>query len=271
MIVDGVKTNNIPASDRGLLYGDGLFETLAVREGRPCLWNAHMDRLAKGCERLGFPFPDPAHLFEEALLAIGDRRRGVLKIIVTRGTGGRGYRPPEAPHTRRIIELHPWPDSPPEWRQEGVRLRLCSTRLGINPDLAGIKHLNRLEQVMARAEWDDPAVAEGLMRDTAGHVVEGTSTNLFLVEDDGLVTPDLSSCGVAGVMRAVVTEVAGELGIALRQRPVTLKDTQNARALFLTNALIGIWPVRTFEQIAFDIDAIPASLRNRVQNRAYAP
>jgi len=241
-LINGQRTDSIPITDRGLLYGDGLFETVAVQEGIPRLWAGHMHRLQEGCRRLQLSFPDPEQLRAEVKLATGIATSAVAKIMITRGHGTRGYRAdPAANHTRIVIGL-PWPEMPATAPQGGVTVRWCDTRLARQPHLAGLKHLNRLEQVLARSEWQDD-YAEGLMRDTEGWVIEGTMSNLFLVHRTALLTPDLSQCGVAGVVRAAVLEYAERLDIPVSVGPVTTAMVEEADSLFLTNSLIGLWPV----------------------------
>jgi 4-amino-4-deoxychorismate lyase len=251
MLIDGKDSDQIAADDRGLLYGDGLFETFAVHSGEPQLWTQHMARLVRGCVRLGIEPPSVDLLQAEARALCAGSARAVLKIIVTRGSGGRGYRPPAPALPRRILSLHPWPDHPAHWPQQGVSVRLCDTPLGTNPRLAGLKHLNRLEQVLARAEWDDPDIAEGLMLDAAGGLVEGTMSNLFLVREGRLRTPALERCGVAGVMRARVLELAAQDGIACEVSDLGLADLQAADEVFVCNSIIGIWPVRRVQSMEF--------------------
>jgi 4-amino-4-deoxychorismate lyase len=242
-LVDGEPRDGVPLADRGLHYGDGLFETIAVIAGRPCLWDRHVERLAAGCRRLRLPVPDPALLRGEAQRLAAGHSLAVLKILVTRGDGGRGYRPPRPAAARRVLLLSPWRDNPPSWREEGVRVRWCDTRLGIQPALAGLKHLNRLEQVLARGEWDDPDIPEGLMLDAQGGVVEGTQSNLFVWRGGRLLTPALDRCGVAGVVRGLGLEVASALGIPAAEERLTVGDVEHASALYLTSSLIGVWRV----------------------------
>ena len=181
VLVNGVAVDTVSARDRGFQYGDGLFETIAVSRGTPLLWERHAQRLLAGAVRLDMPPPETALLRAETDRLCRGVERGVLKIIFTRGISGRGYRPDASTSTTRALSLSPWPDYPPSWSGEGVVVRLCQTRLASQPRLAGLKHLNRLEQVLARAEWDDE-YAEGLMQDESGNIVEGTMTNIFLVE-----------------------------------------------------------------------------------------
>lgn len=245
ILVNGSDQSGVDPGDRGLSYGDGLFETLAVSAGQALEWEAHLERLGRGCARLGIPPPDPSVLAEEATRIIPADGRGVLKIILTRGSGGRGYRPPSEPLPTRILALYPWPDYAPACYREGVAVRLCETRLGRNPALAGLKHLNRLEQVLARSEWADEDIAEGLMLDEQGQVIEGTMSNLFVLSEGRLHTPALEQCGVAGIVRARVLEVAASLGIETRVAPLRLEQVLQAQEAFLSNSLIGIWPIRT--------------------------
>lgn len=271
MRINGKPEYSINAADRGLQYGDGLFETIAAIGGKPCLWERHLRRLRSGCRRLGIECPSPDRILSECLKEIAGRERGVLKLLLTRGAGGRGYRPPAATEPTCIVACHAWPDYPSRWWRDGIRLRFCSTPLGENPVLAGIKHLNRLEQVLAQAEWNDPEIAEGLMLDTGGRVVEGTMSNLFLIRDETLLTPDLSRCGVAGVMQGLVLDLAREQGICVQERVIVPADLDTADALFVTNSLIGLWPVQELEGRRYGVDAIPAPLRHAVEQFAWEP
>jgi 4-amino-4-deoxychorismate lyase len=270
-LIDGVPADAIPVADRGLQYGDGLFETIAVVNGDPCLWGRHLARLRAGCARLAIPPPPDDQLTTEALRLTRGIDRAVLKVIVTRGDGGRGYRPAVTPKPRRILGLGPWPSHPDAWATQGVRVRYCRTRLSHQPLLAGLKHLNRLEQVLARAEWDDPAVPEGLMLDSDGLVVEGTQSNVFAVAGGRLLTPLLDQCGVAGVVRDLVLAQARALGLAVVEAALEPALIEAADALFLTSSLIGIWPVRELAGVSFDPDRVPPTLRAAVLAAAIRP
>ena len=242
-LVNGEPGELIPVSDRGLLYGDGVFETIVVREGCPQHWQRHMNRLQAGCTRLGIQPFESAQLAAEADSIIKGADTGVLKLIVTRGSAGRGYRVAETTVSTRIMQLHPWPEYPAENAEQGVKTKLCEIRLGQNPFLAGIKHLNRLEQVLARQEWIDDDIREGLLMDADGNLVEGTMSNLFIISDGVLMTPDLSRCGVAGIMRTIILELAEQQGLDTRITPISRQALLQADEVFLSNSLIGIWPV----------------------------
>jgi 4-amino-4-deoxychorismate lyase len=240
-LVNGVESTAISVDDRGLQYGDGLFETMSAQDGRVRNFARHMERLAEGGRRLGLPVPDASLIAAECERALAGLGAGSVKLIVTRGPGPRSYRPPLEPAvTRIVVSSAPKPRTDPD---DGIVVRLCDTPLGLNPRLAGIKHLNRLEQVLACAEWNDPGVAEGLMSAVDGRIVCATAANVFLVRERRLLTPAIRDCGVAGVMRGVVLAVARELGIDTVLGDVRPEDLATADEVFLTNAITGVRPV----------------------------
>ncbi len=243
MLIDGRPGVAVSVQDRGLHYGDGLFETIPVHAGEARHFDRHLDRLRLGCRRLGIACPEAALLEADRDALSAGVDRAVLKLIVTRGAGGRGYRPPGRSAPTRIFARYPWPAYPPALYRTGIVVRVCTLRLSQNPALAGIKHLNRLEQVLARREWADPGIQEGLMLDGEDHVIEGTMTNLFMVREGRLVTPDLSLCGVLGIMRGLVIEAAARAGTATEIRVVGLQELSGAEGAFLCNSLVGIWPI----------------------------
>lgn len=251
VLVNGEMQDRLSSLDRGLLYGDGVFETLAVSGGQPRFWRRHMRRLQEGCQRLDIRPPDTDRLRAEALRLIPGTEACAFKLIITRGRGGRGYAVPAATQPTRILQLWPLPAQAATGADSGMAVRFCRQRLGTNPALAGIKHLNRLEQVLARREWGDPAIHEGLLRDLSGNVIEGTMSNLFVFDGTTLLTPDLTRCGVAGIMRSVVIELAGQLGVETAIGELQPGDLAAADELFLTNSLIGIRPVVRLEQTAY--------------------
>lgn len=269
MLINGTPGSTLSALDRGIQYGDGLFETIAVVDGRLCQWQRHIRRLQRGCEVLNIEFPDEEQLLAEAGREINGGSRLVLKIILTRGSGGRGYRPPTEQTPTRLVYSTEWPEYPDHFAQLGIRARICNMRLSRNTTLAGLKTLNRLEQVLARAEWDDPEIAEGLMLDDEGFVIEGTMSNLFLIRDERIITPDLGRCGVAGIMRELVIEQAADLGLRLSCQAVSKRELMSADAIFLCNSLIGIWPVCELEGERYETGAIPPSLVDSVMRHGY--
>jgi 4-amino-4-deoxychorismate lyase len=241
--IDGRRTPSLDCRDRGLQYGDGLFETMRVRGGAVRLLEFHLERLATGCGRLRITPPSSRLLRREIRAAAASCDSGILKLIVTRGIGSRGYRPLGTERSTRILSLQrlargvePGPAGP-------VRVRLCRTRLGSNPVLAGIKSLNRLESVIARMEWADPKVWDGLMQDGDGRVVCGTMSNLFLCTGSKLKTPLLDRCGVAGVMRRWIMEQADQLQLRVEERRIHMDDLAGADEVLLSNAVAGVVPV----------------------------
>jgi 4-amino-4-deoxychorismate lyase len=245
--VDGEAGSGVPADDRGLGYGDGLFETMRVLDGAVPLLERHLARLFAGCARLRIEGLDRAALRRELAAACADRADGVIKLVITRGSGARGYRIPTGASPRRIISRHPRTEWPASFAQEGIRARTCSTRLGLGGPLAGLKHLNRLEQVLARSEWQDEDIVEGLMLDAEGCVVAGTMTNLFLVNAGVLQTPSLDRCGVAGVARGLLMERAAALDLRVEERRIAPAALSAAEALFVCNSVVGIWPLRELD------------------------
>lgn len=270
-LINGKASEVISCSDRGLSYGDGLFETIAVRNGKPLQWQQHWRRLQQSCERMLLPLQDESLWLGEVNSLCEDENEGVIKLILTRGPGQRGYRLPDSPDMTRVVAFSAKPDYPSSFWIEGVKLHLCDIRLGKNPHLAGMKHLNRLEHVLARAEWQDEKVVEGLLLDSDGHVTEGVMSNVFWVKDEQLYTPDLSQCGVTGVMRETVMQLAEQLDIPLNWGHYILRDVYRADELFLTNSLVGIWPVRALGGTRFDTkdESIPLTrkLQQALQQR----
>jgi 4-amino-4-deoxychorismate lyase len=258
--IDGQPADSLPVTDRGLAYGDGLFETIAVRGGRPLLLDRHLQRLALGCNRLAIA-ADPALIHRELLAFAAQLGDGVMKLIVTRGDSLRGYAPALGAPPRRLLQGSPAAAYPPTHAEQGVQLFPCQTRLAEQPLLAGLKHLNRLEQVLARSEWQDSAYAEGLMRDTSGRIIEGVYSNLFLVKDAVLLTADLSRCGVAGVMRAELLAQAQTLGVATEVRDLQMADLEQADEVFLCNSVYGVWPVRSFAQLNWSVAPLTRKLQ----------
>lgn len=243
----------VAADDRGLAYGDGLFETTVLRDGAVRFLASHLARLQEGCRRLRIPYPGDESLTSDIRNLAGTEREGVIKIIVTRGSGGRGYRPAENARAIRIVSLHPLPAMPDS---AGIAARWCETRLSRNPALAGMKHLNRLEQVLAQLEWNDADTGEGLMLDTEGELVCATASNVFLGRHEALFTPDLRYCGVRGVMRGEVLRAATHLGIGVSEEPLWPRDLEDATEVFVTNAVRGIRPVLALEGLRWEAGSL---------------
>src|ERR1700678_4714436 len=248
MWVNGRESTSVDARDRGLQYGDGVFETMRVRRGRIRLLEYHLERLEAGCGRLEIAGPSLAVLRRELARIAALRGEGVLKLTVTRGSGRRGYRPTGRERCTRIVALHGFPKAAAHGAAAPSRVRLCETPLGLNPRLAGLKTLNRLESVLARAEWSDERIWEGLMRDVDGNIVCGTISNLFLRRASTLMTPVLDRCGVAGVMRRWILEAARELRLKPVERRLRWQDLSTAEEAFMSNAVVGVRSVAVIER-----------------------
>ena len=261
MLVNGDCREHIEISDRGFQYGDGLFETIAVTNGQPVFLDRHLDRLNAGCHRLDIPFPGAELLALEARNLSQHSSKAVLKLIITRGSGGRGYRQPDAIQPTRVLSLYSFPDYPDTYKEQGITARFCDTRLGLNPGLAGIKHLNRLEQIMARAEWTNPDIQEGIMLDMNEHVIEGTMTNLFYVKNETLYTSSLMLAGVAGIIRGIIMAMASEHGLSWIEHTFTKDELLSADEVFVCNSIVGIWPVKHIATTYFPVGVITRQLQ----------
>ena len=270
MLVNGNQGNLISIRDRGLLYGDGVFRTLRALHGKAQHWPLHYQKLQHDCSALDIACPDIALLSAELEGLLMQHPDGVVKLIVTRGQAthrqkARGYAPPEQVMATHIWDISPWTDYPADRATLGIKARMCQLRMSQQPRLAGIKHLNRLENVLAAAEWSsteshDADVAEGLLMDAEGNVIEGTRSNLFLASRGKLITPDLSRCGVAGVQRDLIMAWAHH-HMPLQVRDVTLDEVLHADEIFVVNSIIGLWPIRELEQRYWSDFPIAAKIR----------
>lgn len=235
--------------NRGLHYGDGLFETIAVIHGKACLWDLHIERLMNGCRRLGLEVPDQQLLaaqvrqLAETHVHHAHHTKAIIKIIITAASpphGRRGYLR-ETNKTDCILQRYPWPEhQTTDTSAFDFRVRICDLRLSQQPALAGIKHLNRLENVLARSEWDDPSISEGLLFDQSGYLIEGISSNVFLNIQGGLYTPELDQAGVDGVVRQLILTEARQMGCPVSVTGIDMTMLKEADALYMTNSIAGI-------------------------------
>ena len=263
-LVNGEVQDHISSSDRGLLYGDGLFETMAVVDGKIPLWSLHLNRFQQSCQRLKLDCPPVSVLQTEIRQLSQDVERAIIKLILTRGVGGRGYAPLATTLPTRILQRHPWPESPRANWETGVKVIFCEQTLARQPALAGIKHLNRLEQVLARGEWQDPAVQEGLLADSEGNIIEAVSHNVFLINGESLSTPDLRYSGVAGVMREYILSIVQEKGRSVQVSSISKEDILRADAVFLCNSLHGIWPICELDGKHYPKNDLVCDLRDSI-------
>jgi 4-amino-4-deoxychorismate lyase len=251
-LLDGEISTLVSASNRGLNYGDGLFETLLVNNNRPRHWQAHMDRLGAGCERLGLSMPPQSILLREVQTVSAGRSIVVVKIVLTRNGEARGYRPQDH-KTIRIVSAHPYPQDVEKTVLNGVDARVCNLRLAIQPALGGIKHLNRLEQVLASVELDQSGAAEGILLDREDHVICAISANIFLVKENRLLTPRLDRCGVRGVIRSQILSAFSQ---RCEQRRILLDQFLEADEVFVCNSVKGVIPVTAIDEQRFEIGPV---------------
>lgn len=248
--INGKETDMIPISDRGFQYGDGVWETLAIRNGQIKQFTHHLQRLQKGLVAFGFINIDAIIVAIKydvlALLNTTDIQTAVLKVTVSRGSGGRGFYYDDSIKPRRIVSLYAMPTYPASYSSEGIRLTLCQTRLPHRPQLTGFKQLGCIEQVIAKAEFQTD-YQEGLMCDYNSHIIEGTMSNFFIItEQNTIITPDLQMCGVAGIARSCIVDQVRAMGIHLKITTVTEADVQQAKGLFMSNSVIRLWPVKEY-------------------------
>ena len=245
---DGRPCDALPAHDRGVQYGDGLFETVAIRNGAPRLWNYHVERLQCGAARLGLAVPTESALRVELDGALEQARtdtdRCVAKLLMTAGAGPRGYRRSSDTPVTLLTGISDSRRPADACYRDGIDLRLCNTRLAIQPQLAGMKTLNRLEQVLARNEWHEDSVFEGLTLDTDGRLICGTMSNVFLIIGQQLITPAITRCGVSGVMRRHVLALLDDADVDFRVRDVEVDELRAADGVFISNSQVGLLPAK---------------------------
>lgn len=244
MLINGAPGNSINAEDRGLSYGDGVFRTLRMQAGRPVCWERQYAKLQHDCSALKISCPSALVLSSELQQLGKTLADGVAKIIITRGVSARGYAPSPQAAATHILSLGPSPLFPAEYAKHGIRMHVCRLRLGHQALLAGIKHLNRLENVLASSEWQDRDIPEGLLSDISGYVISGTRSNLFMLRGNILYTPNLSRCGVAGVQRERVLDWAKQHGVTCKIADFRMEELVLADEIFLVNSVFGLWPVR---------------------------
>ncbi|NQY26195.1 MAG: aminodeoxychorismate lyase [Piscirickettsiaceae bacterium] len=268
ILINGIAEDRINISDRGLQYGDGLFETIVYRNGVLEFLDAHLERLITDCKRLKIPFQDSDDLRADLLTVCQSlRAEAVIKVIITRGSGGRGYFAGSDINPSRIVSSHPLPNYPDSYYQQGVSIRFCQHPISENTVLAGIKHLNRLDQVLARNEWHDTNIVEGLLFNNDGDVIEGTMSNVFIVKSGQLITAKLDKSGVAGIMRAQVSELANVLALPVNEATISQQELLNADEVFICNSVMGILPVSQIVDInkIYAVGTITQQLQNALQ------
>lgn len=271
VLINGIAAEYTSVDDRGLHYGDGLFETIACTGARPLFIEQHLNRMESGARVLDIPFPDRQLIQDDidCLLMDSINTHSVIKLILTRGRGERGYRYQTGQIPTRICMHSAVPGYVADWQRQGIAVRFCETMASVNPDLAGIKSLNRLENVLASSELDS-AYQEGLMSDIDGNVIEGTMSNVFAVLDDELITPDLSRCGIKGVMREQIIDIAQHNSIRVETGNITRDELKNSQEIFVCNSVIGLCVVKQLEQQTFHTFTMSKFLNTALINRIEA-
>jgi len=246
--INGVEADLLAVADRGAAYGHGLFETMLFSAGVVPLWQRHSSRLVADAPVLGLSISqisldDNLAKFID-LLGQQSQSSGIIKLTVTAGSGGRGYASPANLAPQIICQFSPLPDRLEQPRREGVALTQCQYPLPANPVLAGIKHLNRLDQILARAEWADE-YADGLMYSQAGLLIETTCANIFVkTGDNGWITPKVDQAGVRGVMRGLLLqELFAKTGLPVSEGEISRQQLATASELFICSSIRGLLPV----------------------------
>lgn len=264
MLINGIPTEAVSARDRGLAYGDGHFTTMLVKQGQVIWWPAHLARLQHACVRLGFAeLPWDTLAAEVAQLAAG-QTQAVAKIVLTRGSGGRGYDGAGCNTPTRIVSLAPYPAHYLGWQQNGIAALICQQHLGDAPMLAGLKTLGRLEQVLLKSELAARGGVEGIVLNSRGFLVEGVSANLFWRRGKTVFTPDLSRAGIDGIMRKRVIMMLKQMGIELRVVEAPLESLWQAEEVWLTNTLMGIVPVTSIGDVHYPSPVLIRRLQERL-------
>lgn len=263
-LVNGVLVDQISIQDRGLQYGDGVFETLPVYKGKVLWFDQHYQRLQQGCAALNMIAPEKEQLFTEIEQLISHQQPAVIKIIVTRGESARGYNTDSKISPTRIIVCSEWQNNSELKVKKGIQLKLCRTIVSRHPVLGSVKHLNRLENVLARQEWQDDEYDEGLMCDEFGNVVDGIMSNIFISKKGQLYTPVIKHSGVKGIMRNWILEQNKSWDVAEIDR-LTVEMVEQADEILMTNSLIGIWPVRKFNNIEYTVGPVFRKLYEKLK------
>lgn len=252
-IITITAQTTISTGDRGFNYGDGFFTTAKVLNGEVEHWPLHQQRLCECSERLLFGELDFTELKSAIAALIAEQVIGVLKIIVTRGEGGRGYGLPEQPKLKILLSLLPFPAGYPELPKRGITLGVSPIKLASQPLFAGLKTLNRLEQVMIKQAMQQQPYDDVVVCDYNGYVIETSAANIFAIKGGRIVSPQLQNCGIKGVY---LQSLCAKLPIEFID--ITLEQLQRMDAVFMCNSLMGVVPVTAIGDIQFQL--APSSL-----------
>jgi 4-amino-4-deoxychorismate lyase len=263
-LVNGELSFFVSVNDRGLGLADGVWERVAVVGGRPWWWQDHIDRLSRGCERLGIDPPDQSVLLRELQTVSAGRSRSVVKILLSRGEGAFAYAPSGTGSVTRVVAAYPWPAGGEQRASLGVTARLCDFRLSVQPALGGINHLNRLELVLAAREIQSHGAEEGLLLDTDDHLISAINSNIFLVIGDQLLTPRMDRSGVRGVLRG---RILREFKKRCELRRITLDMLPEADEAFLCDVVGGIVPLLAIGDLELPAGPVTRDLQEWLKSR----
>ncbi len=265
-LINGKPSAGLSVNDRGLAYGDGVFRTFLVNNGVPHHWELQYQKLSQDCQALGISCPNNDVLTSDIKTLFNDGSDAVAKIIVTRGESSRGYAVPDDIQTSRFVIKSALPIYPLNNQTQGVKLHLCELKLGLQPKFAGVKHLNRLENVLARMEWKDASIADGLLLDSNDNVIECTMSNIFARYGNELITPSLEECGVAGIARARIIENTKRFNLDIKIEALKLNKLMQADEIIICNSLFGAWQVVSFNGKHWAKQVLDAQLRKMLMN-----
>ncbi|MBS0847624.1 aminodeoxychorismate lyase [Citrobacter sp. JGM124] len=255
-LINGQWQSRIDVNDRAVQFGDGCFTTARVVAGKVRYPQAHLERLQHACEALLITLTDWQALEQEMAQLAREVTDGVLKIILSRGAGGRGYNPLTCTAPTRILSLSPRPTFYDAWREQGICLALSPIRLGYNPMLAGIKHLNRLEQVLIRSRLEQTDAQEALVLGSDGRLVECCAANLFWRKGRQVFTPYVDQAGVNGTMRQHIMACLEKSPWHCEEVAEGPETLANADEVIICNALMPVIPVRQAQAWHYDIGAL---------------
>lgn len=264
-LVNNIFTDQISVYDRGLSYGDGFFETMFWKNApntstnKVEFWDRHIMRIKDSCNLLNIKFPQEEMLFKykEKILSKAQENKyksGVLKIIITRGVGGRGYKYEENMTPTIIFQVSPKPSLSKIIYKNGVDVIFCKKSITRNENLSGYKHLNRLDSVLSRSEWNDPKIFEGIFLDKRENIIEGTMTNIFMLKKNTIYTPSINDSGIKGIMRQIVIEKCKNFFDEIVIDKIPKKEFLSSDSIFLTNSILKILPIRKIENLEFKIN-----------------
>lgn len=247
--INGKPQSDLPVDDRATQFGDGCFTTARVVDGKIHFLPSHLQRLYDACQRLMIPFHEWSLLEQEMQSLAGEHAQAVLKVILSRGSGGRGYSSNACVNPTRILSISAWPVHYQRWREEGISLTLSPVRLGRNPLLAGIKHLNRLEQVLIRAHLEQTDAHDALVLDSEGWLTECCAANIFWRKGEGVFTPRVDQAGVNGIMRQHCIQLLNASHYRLQEVNVTQAALADVDEVIICNALMPVLPVRAYGEL----------------------